>query len=106
MAQRIQKRDIARRLAARMNTDEAAASQWLDATIDTLYEAFQAGESVTLEGLGRFYVPSNPEKLKTAWPVSRARPSMPPCCNPTRYAPVTCFPCCFSLMDGWTSMRR
>ncbi len=56
MAQRIQKREVARRLAARMNTDEAAASRWLDATIDTLYEAFKAGESVTLEGLGGFYV--------------------------------------------------
>ena len=56
MAQRIQKREFARRLAARMNTDEATASQWLDATIDTLYEAFKAGESVTIEGLGGFYV--------------------------------------------------
>jgi DNA-binding protein HU-beta len=61
MAQRIQKREIARRLAARMNTDEAIASQWIDATIDTLYEAFKAGESVTLEGLGGFYVRSERE---------------------------------------------
>lgn len=61
MAQRIQKREVARRLAARMNTDEATASQWLDATIDTLYEAFKAGESVTLEGLGGFYVRSERE---------------------------------------------
>ncbi len=61
MAQRIQKREFARRLAARMNTDEATASQWLDATIDTLYEACKAGESVTLEGLGGFYVRSERE---------------------------------------------
>lgn len=61
MAQRIQKREVARRLAARMTTDEATASQWLDATIDTLYEAFKAGESVTLEGLGGFYVRSERE---------------------------------------------
>jgi len=56
MSQRIQKREIARRLAARMSSDEETASQWIDATIDTLYEAFKAGESVTLEGLGGFYV--------------------------------------------------
>jgi DNA-binding protein HU-beta len=56
MAQRIQKREVARRLAAGMNMYEATASQWLDATIDTLYEAFKAGESVTIEGLGGFYV--------------------------------------------------
>jgi len=56
MAQRIQKREVARRLAQRMNADEETASQWLDAMIDTLYEAFKAGESVTLEGLGGFYV--------------------------------------------------
>jgi DNA-binding protein HU-beta len=61
MAQRIQKREVARRLAARMNTDEATASQWLDTTIDTLYEAFKAGESVTLEGFGGFYVRSERE---------------------------------------------
>ncbi len=61
MAQRIQKREVARRLAARMTTDEVTASQWLDATIDTLYEAFKAGESVTLEGLGGFYVRSERE---------------------------------------------
>ncbi len=70
MAQRIQKREVARRLAARMNTDEATASQWLDATIDTLYEAFKAGESVTIEGLGGFYV--RPER--ESW-VFRFNPS-------------------------------
>ena len=56
MTRRIQKREVTRRLAARMNTDEETAARWIDATIDTLYEAFAAGESVTLEGLGGFYV--------------------------------------------------
>ncbi len=56
MAQRIQKREVARRLAQRMNADEETGSQWIDAMIDTLYEAFKAGESVTLEGFGGFYV--------------------------------------------------
>ena len=56
MSQRIQKREVARRLAARMNTDEEIASQWIDAMSDTLYEAFKAGESVTLECFGGFYV--------------------------------------------------
>ena len=52
MSQRIQKQEIARRLAGRMNSDEETASQWIEAMIDTLYEAFKAGESVTLEGFG------------------------------------------------------
>jgi DNA-binding protein HU-beta len=56
MSQRIQKQEMAQRLARRMNSDEETASQWIDAMIDTLYEAFKAGESVTLEGFGGFYV--------------------------------------------------
>ncbi len=56
MSQRIPKQEMARRLARRMNSDEEIAAQWIDAMIDTLYEAFKAGESVTLEGFGGFYV--------------------------------------------------
>jgi hypothetical protein len=56
MTERVQKQEIARRLAARMNTDEATATAWLDALIDTLYESFKAEENVTLTGFGSFYV--------------------------------------------------
>lgn len=56
MSERIQKKELVRRLAVRMKTDEAASTMWLDAVLDTLYESFRSGESVTLSGFGNFYV--------------------------------------------------
>lgn len=56
MADRINKEEFARRLAKHMNTDEATATAWIDGFTETLYESFKAGESVTLQGLGGFYV--------------------------------------------------
>jgi DNA-binding protein HU-beta len=56
MPDRIQKNEFVRRLAVRMNADEEMAARWVDAMIDTLYESFKAGESVTLTGFGSFYV--------------------------------------------------
>jgi DNA-binding protein HU-beta len=55
-AERIQKKKIAHRLAAHTRTDEAASAMWLDAMLDTLYESFKSGQSVTLSGFGDFYV--------------------------------------------------
>ena len=56
MSDRIQKKEIIQRLAQRMNTDEKTAEVWLEAFIDTLYEAFKEGRGVTLPGFGGFYV--------------------------------------------------
>ena len=56
MTERIQKDELARRLAERMQTDKATANAWIDGVVETLYESFQAGESVTLKGFGSFYV--------------------------------------------------
>ena len=56
MSERIQKKEFVRRLAVRMKTDEAVSATWLDAVLDTLYESFRSGESVTLSGFGNFYV--------------------------------------------------
>jgi DNA-binding protein HU-beta len=53
---RIEKDELARRLATRMGTDGATAQAWIDALTETLYESFKAGESVTLRGFGSFYV--------------------------------------------------
>jgi DNA-binding protein HU-beta len=61
MPDRIKKEEFVRRLAARMETDEATAGAWLDGVTETLYESFQAGESVTLSGFGGFYVRSEGE---------------------------------------------
>lgn len=63
MADRIEKDELARRLAARMQTDSATASAWIDGIVETLYESFKAGESVTLRGFGGFYVREERESL-------------------------------------------
>jgi len=56
MSERIQKKELVRRLAVRMKTGEAVSTMWLDAVLDTLYESFRSGKSVTLSGFGNFYV--------------------------------------------------
>ncbi len=56
MPERIKKEELVRRLAARMNADETIATAWVDGVVETLYESFKAGESVTLPGFGGFYV--------------------------------------------------
>lgn len=61
MPDRIQKEEIVRRLAARMEADDATAAAWVDGLLETLYESFRAGESVTLPGFGGFYVRSEGE---------------------------------------------
>lgn len=56
MAERAKKDEFVRLLAQRMKCDEQTAALWLNAIIETLYELFSAGRSVTLTGLGSFYV--------------------------------------------------
>ena len=56
MVGRIQKDELARRLGEHMQTDTETATAWIDALVETLYESFKAGESVTLKGFGGFYV--------------------------------------------------
>jgi len=61
MTDRLKKEDFIRLLAARMHSDEATATAWVDGIVETLYESFKAGESVTLPGFGGFYVRQEPE---------------------------------------------
>jgi DNA-binding protein HU-beta len=61
LTDRINKDELVRRLAARMKADEATATAWVDSIVETLYESFKAGESVTLPGFGGFYVRPEPE---------------------------------------------
>lgn len=49
-------KDVVQRLARCMGTDEQMAEAWVDAFTETLYEAFKEGRSVTLPGLGNFYI--------------------------------------------------
>ena len=71
MTERIQKDELAQRLAERMHTDKATATDWIDAVVETLYESFQAGESVTLKGFGSFYV--RPERSSWVFKFSPAQ---------------------------------
>ena len=68
--ERIQKKEIVRRLAVRMRTGAAVSAVWLDVVPDTLYESFKVGQSVTLSGFGNFYV--RPERERR---VFRFNPS-------------------------------
>jgi Bacterial DNA-binding protein len=61
MTDRLKKEEFVRRLATRMDADEATATAWIDGFVETLYESFKAGESVTLPGFGGFYVRQEPE---------------------------------------------
>ena len=56
MSERIEKKAFVQQLAKRMHTDEQVATEWLEATLETLYEHFKAGKGVTLTGFGGFYV--------------------------------------------------
>lgn len=56
MNDRIEKKELIRRLARKMEVDEKTAADWLNAVTETLYEAFKKGLSVTLPGFGGFYV--------------------------------------------------
>ena len=77
MAQRLQKDEVALRLSQRMGVEQKEAALWLDGVIQTLYEALAAGESVTLPGLGGFYV----EPKRESWvfkfnPAQRLRAAL------------------------------
>ena len=56
MAQRIDKDEFVRRVAKRMDADDATALAWVDAVLDTMYDTFKRGKGITLPGFGGFYL--------------------------------------------------
>lgn len=56
MSESIKKKEFIQKLSLKMNADEKTATAWLDGVTDTLYEAFQNGQGVSLPGLGSFYM--------------------------------------------------
>jgi nucleoid DNA-binding protein len=50
------KKEFTSLLARRMGVEEEMAKQWIDAYTDTLIDIFKAGEGVTIDGLGGFYL--------------------------------------------------
>ena len=53
---RISKKDVVDKLASRLSVDQDVAENYLDAVTETLYEAFKAGNGVTLPNFGSFYL--------------------------------------------------
>jgi len=77
MTDRIKKQELARRLAARMETDEPTADAWIAATVEELYRAIKSGECITLTGFGSFYV--RPQRLQWVFkfnPAQRLRAAL------------------------------
>ena len=60
MAKHIQKAELVRRLARRMNTEETTAEAWVDAILETMYEVFKSGTGLSLPGFGGFYLNRRP----------------------------------------------
>jgi DNA-binding protein HU-beta len=56
MADRIEKKEFVRRVAARMGTDEALAGAWVDGVLEEMYAAFESRHGLTLPGFGGFYL--------------------------------------------------
>ena len=74
MTERFQKDELARRLVERMHTDVPTATAWIDGVVETLYESFLTGESVTLKGFGSFYVrPERTSGVLKFTPAQRLR---------------------------------
>jgi DNA-binding protein HU-beta len=74
MSDSVNKKELVFLLAARMDSDLKTASSWVDAMTETLYEAMKSGKSVTLPGLGGFYVkPKHPTWVFKFNPGQRLR---------------------------------
>jgi DNA-binding protein HU-beta len=70
MQERIEKKDLVRRVAMRVNRDEEIVGAIVEATLEEIFVALKRGESVSLRDFGSFYVRSEPE----SW-VFRFNPS-------------------------------
>ncbi|MBO0793628.1 MAG: hypothetical protein J2P36_22120 [Ktedonobacteraceae bacterium] len=54
MTDHVHKKELARRLAQQMKSDEATVAAWIDGVVETLYERGKRD----LTRLGRFFCPS------------------------------------------------
>lgn len=60
MTDRMKKEEFVRLLAEKMEANEGTATAWVDGVVETLYESFKEGKSVTFPGFGSFYVRPEP----------------------------------------------
>ena len=61
MQERIEKMDLVRRVAMRVNRDEATIGEIVEAILEEIVVALKRGESVSLRDFGSFYVRPEPE---------------------------------------------
>jgi DNA-binding protein HU-beta len=52
----IKKQELIRRVCERVNHDEQAIEEILDATLEEIYQSLKQGESVNLLNFGTFYI--------------------------------------------------
>jgi DNA-binding protein HU-beta len=52
----IKKQELIRRVCERVNQDEQAIEEILDATLEEIYQSLKQGESVNLLNFGTFYI--------------------------------------------------
>jgi DNA-binding protein HU-beta len=56
MSNRIDKKELVRRVAVRTDVNVEVASEFVEATLEEVYDALKQGECVSLRNLGTFYV--------------------------------------------------
>jgi DNA-binding protein HU-beta len=69
----INKQELIRRVCQRVNQDEKAIEEILDATLEEIYQFFRQGESVNLLNFGTFYIRfecSSTVFIETIWDLT------------------------------------
>lgn len=61
MRDRVEKQDLVRLVAERVQRDGDTVEEILDAALEEIYQALKRGESVSLRGFGSFYVRPEPK---------------------------------------------
>jgi DNA-binding protein HU-beta len=56
MTDRVEKAELVRLAAQRVDRDDEAVAEVVDAFLEEIYEALRRGQSVSLRGFGSFYV--------------------------------------------------
>ena len=56
MSNRIDKKELVRRVAVRTDVEVEMATKFVEATLEEIYEALKQGECVSLRNFGTFYV--------------------------------------------------
>jgi len=56
MSERIDKKELAKRLAKRLSQDPEESDMLVDAVLEEIYEALKKGETVSLRNFGTFYI--------------------------------------------------